>query len=91
MRSSVVNMASSTLGAGVLSLPYAVSQAGVLVSVFTLLILLYFATTSIHIIIQTIELTDRQSFEELALMTFGRRFGILVEVSGFLFSIFGFD
>ena len=83
MRASVINMASSTLGAGVLSLPYAVSQAGVGLSVLTLGGLLYFALSSIHIIVQCIEVTDRQSFEELAVVTWGRRFGILVEVGFF--------
>ena len=70
IRSSVVNVAAATLGAGALSLPYAFSESGVLLGMLVMLTLLCLTMQSIKLIIQSIESSDCESYEELALASF---------------------
>jgi amino acid permease len=55
----LLNVASGTLGAGALSLPFAFREGGILLGVGVMLFLLYFSIVSIRLIVQSIELGRR--------------------------------
>ncbi|CCW59553.1 unnamed protein product [Phytomonas sp. EM1] len=66
------NLASITLGAGVLSLPYAFSIGGIVMATLYLLIFTAFTVLSVVLIVEASERTGLRSFEKLALGLFGR-------------------
>lgn len=79
VRSSVFNLCSATLGAGALSLPYAFSQAGLITSLFLLILASLSTLLSISLLIKTANHTGGKSYEEITVMLFGRGVGGLVE------------
>ncbi|GMI44722.1 hypothetical protein TrCOL_g13908 [Triparma columacea] len=85
VRSSVFNLCSATLGAGALSLPYAFSQAGLITSLFLLILASLSTLLSISLLIKTANHTGGKSYEEITVMLFGRGVGGLVEASIIIF------
>ena len=65
IRSSIFNLCSATLGAGALSLPYAFSQAGILMSTALLLIAVGSTLLSIHLLVESANFTGGRSYEEV--------------------------
>lgn len=76
----VFTMCSATLGAGALSLPYAVSQMGLVPGVVLLVATAAATYHSISLLIAAMEATRLHSYEELTVHAFGQRMGVLVEV-----------
>ncbi|GMI11177.1 hypothetical protein TrLO_g15530 [Triparma laevis f. longispina] len=85
IRGSIFNLCSATLGAGALSLPYAFSQAGILMSTALLLIAVGSTLLSIHLLVESANFTGGKSYEEITVMVFGRKMGVLVETSIIVF------
>jgi len=79
VRSSVFNLCSATLGAGALSLPFAFSQAGLVMSLVLLTVASLSTLLSISLLIKTAENTGGKSYEEITVLLFGRGMGGLVE------------
>jgi len=78
MRSSVFNLTAATLGAGALTIPFAMRQMGLLVGLVVLAVAALISTVSIALIIHTMNFTELKTFEELAVKAGGRPLGGLV-------------
>jgi len=74
-------MCSATLGAGALSLPYAISQMGLLLGLGLLAATACATHYSISLLVGAMGATRLHSFEELTVHAFGQRVGVLVEVA----------
>jgi len=88
IRSSVVNVSSATLGAGALALPCAFRNSGIIAGLIVMILLGWLATISIKFIIQAIEESNHQTYEELAFHAFGRKFAYFMEAN-MIFFCFG--
>ena len=78
-------MCSATLGAGALSLPYAVEQVGAAGGVLMLLLTSAASHYSTVLLVSAIVQTGTRSYEELTVRLFGRTMGAITEVAIVLF------
>lgn len=78
---TVFSMASATLGAGALSLPYAFEQLGALGGVTVLLVTAFASHYSVVLLVAAITRTGARSYEELTVQLFGKPLGVAVEAS----------
>ncbi|KAK7195132.1 Transmembrane amino acid transporter protein/Tryptophan/tyrosine permease family [Novymonas esmeraldas] len=78
--SGVFNLASFTLGAGIMSIPAAFNTSGMLLAIFYLLVVTVLTVFSITLLAQAMEKTGIYSFEGLARALFGRGGDIIVAV-----------
>eukprot|EP00921_Rhytidocystis_pertsovi_P000561 GHVQ01001036.1.p1 GENE.GHVQ01001036.1~~GHVQ01001036.1.p1 ORF type:complete len:652 (-),score=78.61 GHVQ01001036.1:2762-4717(-) len=85
VKSSVFNLTSATLGAGALSLPFAIRNTGVLVGVALLIAVGYLSITATTCLINVINYTELKTYEELAVRAGGRRFALAVEFNIIIF------
>lgn len=65
MTSSAFNLASATLGAGVLALPHAMSCSGVVLGTLALLTICFGTVYSVYILVRLAEITGLDTIEEL--------------------------
>ena len=82
---SISNLCSATLGAGALSLPYAISNCGIIFGVFFLLISAYLTIVSINIIIDACVVTQSFKFEDVAKKLVGSSMSTALEASLLIF------
>ena len=82
---TVFSMCSATLGAGALSLPYAVEQVGVLGGCVMLLATSAASHYSTCLLVSAIKQTGSRSYEELTVSLFGKTVGVITEVNIVLF------
>lgn len=82
---TVFSMCSATLGAGALSLPYAVEQVGAAGGVLMLLLTSAASHYSTVLLVSAIVQTGTRSYEELTVRLFGRTMGAITEVAIVLF------
>jgi len=82
---SVFNLCSATLGAGALSLPYAVSLCGIILGFILLLLGGLLTVYSIHLLLHIRSKTRLASYEDLATQAFSSKGAIFVEVNIILF------
>ncbi|KAJ0403581.1 hypothetical protein P43SY_009029 [Pythium insidiosum] len=75
IRGSVFNLAGATLGAGALSLPYAVAVSGIGFAVAQLLLAAFLTVYTIRLLIRAEDITKLKSYEDLALYCFGKKVG----------------
>jgi hypothetical protein len=85
MAGTVFNLMSSTLGAGALSLPLAISQFGALLGPILLIITACATHYSIDLLVSALITTGARSYEELTVSVFGKRMGLLVELNIIVF------
>ncbi|GLE03705.1 hypothetical protein PINS_up012607 [Pythium insidiosum] len=85
IRGSVFNLAGATLGAGALSLPYAVAVSGIGFAVAQLLLAAFLTVYTIRLLIRAEDLTKLKSYEDLALYCFGKKVAIFVELNILIF------
>ncbi|OLP94784.1 Vacuolar amino acid transporter 2 [Symbiodinium microadriaticum] len=85
LRSSIVNIAAAALGAGALSLPRAMYYSGIIWGPLLMIILAVLSIMSIRLIVQLVELSGKDSYEEIAKEAIGPWFALLVEVNIVLF------
>ncbi|ORC87356.1 amino acid transporter [Trypanosoma theileri] len=76
--SSVFNLASVCVGAGILGLPAAANSSGLLMAIMYLLVISCFAVFSLYILCKTMEKTGIRSFESMAKYLIGSRFDYFV-------------
>lgn len=76
IRGSVFNLAGATLGAGALSLPYAVATSGVFAAIVQLLLASCLTMYTVRLLMQAGEKTGRLSYEDLAVHCFGKKVNI---------------
>ena len=81
----IANLCSATLGAGVLSLPYAICKCGIVPGLLLLLLAATSTTISIDMIIETCTALRLSSYEDITQKLLGRRALIVVESSIFVF------
>ncbi|DBA01645.1 TPA: hypothetical protein N0F65_010296 [Lagenidium giganteum] len=85
IRGSVFNLAGATLGAGALSLPYAVAVSGIGFAVAQLMLAAFLTVYTIRLLIRAGDLTNLKSYEDLALYCFGKKVTIFVELNILIF------
>ena len=85
IRGSVFNLASATLGAGALSVPYAFMSMGIALGLVVIIICAIATGFSIRLLIITRSRTGLSSFEQVTESLFGRKAATLVEASIALF------
>lgn len=85
IRGSVFNLAGATLGAGALSLPYAVAVSGVTFAIVQLLVAALLTIYTIRLLIRAGDLTNLKSYEDLAVYCFGKKVAIFVEINILIF------
>jgi len=85
VRSSIVNVSAAALGAGALALPRAIYYSGVVLGPLLMLLLAGLSIVSIKVIVQLVEVSGKDSYEEIAKVAFGPWFALLVEVNIILF------
>ncbi|CAG7854508.1 Vacuolar amino acid transporter 2 [Serendipita indica DSM 11827] len=71
MLDSIANMANSILGAGIIGLPYAVSQAGFISGVFLLVVLCGVTDWTIRLIVINAKMSGRSSYMDIMSHCFG--------------------
>ncbi|KAH9578957.1 Amino acid transporter [Trypanosoma melophagium] len=76
--SSVFNLASVCVGAGILGLPAAANSSGLVMAIVYLLVISGFAVFSLHILAKTMEKTGIRTFESMAKYLIGSRFDYFV-------------
>ncbi|ETV72239.1 hypothetical protein, variant [Aphanomyces astaci] len=86
IRGSVFNLMGATLGAGALSLPYAVAVSGVGFALAQLFLAAYLTIYSISLLMRAGDITKLKSYEDLAMYCFGKRAELFVEVCILVFS-----
>lgn len=82
---SISNLCSATLGAGALSLPYAMSLTGIVFGVLLLLLSAYLTILSINIIIEACVVTQQFKFEDVSKRLAGPSMAIALEASLLVF------
>ncbi len=82
---SVSNLCSATLGAGALSLPYAISLTGIVIGVLLLIASAYLTIISVDVIIDACVRTELLKYEDVAQRLVGQRAGRLLEASLLIF------
>ncbi|CEG49884.1 sodium-coupled neutral amino acid [Plasmopara halstedii] len=85
IRGSVFNLAGATLGAGALSLPYAVAVSGFGFAVAQLVLAAVLTIYTIRLLIRAEDITKLNSYEDLAMHCFGTKMTIFVEVNILVF------
>lgn len=85
IRSSVVNVSAAALGAGALALPRAMYYSGIICGPLLMIGLAFLSVLSIKIIVQLVEVSGKNSYEEIAKVAFGPWFALLVEFNMILF------
>ncbi|KAJ8550427.1 hypothetical protein ON010_g10645 [Phytophthora cinnamomi] len=73
IRGSVFNLAGATLGAGALSLPYAVAVSGLGFAVAQLVLAAVLTVYTIRLLIRAEDITKLKSYEDLAMYCFGTK------------------
>ena len=82
---TVFNMCSATLGAGALSLPYAIQHTGIGLGLLILLATSLATHLSVLLLISAIDATNVRSYEDLTVHLFGRGMGLFVEANIIIF------
>lgn len=88
MASLTLNLSNSTLGAGVLGLPFVARQAGVVLAVVMLVACGLLTDWTLHLLLRCHELTGLPTYEAIGERCFGRRGSVAVAV-GILLINFG--
>ncbi|KAG9004984.1 hypothetical protein FRB94_001953 [Tulasnella sp. JGI-2019a] len=89
MLDSVANMANSILGAGIIGLPYALSQAGFFTGIALLVVLTFVTDWTIRLIVINAKLSGRSSYIEVMDHCFGRSGKAFVSLFQFAFAFGG--
>ncbi|KAG8877637.1 hypothetical protein FRB97_003229 [Tulasnella sp. 331] len=89
MVDSVANMANSILGAGIIGLPYALSQAGFFTGIALLVALTFVTDWTIRLIVINAKLSGRSSYIEVMDHCFGRSGKAFVSLFQFSFAFGG--
>jgi len=82
---SVANLCSATLGAGILALPYAFYQAGLVGGVLLLLLSAWATSKSIALLVQACDMHRLPTYEKIVEKVLGRRMRNVVEISILIF------
>ena len=82
---AISNLCSATLGAGALSLPFAISLTGIVVGVLLLIFSAYLTIISVDVIIDACVRTQLFKYEDVAERLVGRRVGRVLEASLLIF------
>ncbi|KAH7888588.1 amino acid transporter [Phlebopus sp. FC_14] len=89
MIDSVANMANSILGAGIIGLPYAVSQAGFFLGILLLVVLCGVTDWTIRLVVINAKLSGRNSYIEIMNSCFGQSGRAAVSLFQFAFAFGG--
>jgi len=82
---SIANLCSATLGAGILALPFAFYQAGLICGTILLLASAWATSTSIGLLVESCDRYKLSTYERIVERGLGYKFRIVVEVSILIF------
>ncbi|KAL7535603.1 hypothetical protein ACHAXR_006596 [Thalassiosira sp. AJA248-18] len=82
---SISNLCSATLGAGALSLPFAISLTGIVFGVLLLILSAYLTIVSIDVIVEACVRTQLFKYEDVSVRLVGKRAGMVLEISLLIF------
>ncbi|CCW60380.1 unnamed protein product [Phytomonas sp. EM1] len=82
---SVYNLASATLGAGIVTVPGGFHDSGIIVSIILLAVVCACTIYSLRVLVETKEMTGMRSYEELARSLLGRGWDYLTAFLMFVF------
>ena len=82
---STANLCSATLGAGILALPYAFHQAGIICGILLLLLSAWATYSSIELLAEIFDTYKLSTYEKAVERGLGRRFRSVVEISILVF------
>lgn len=82
---STANLCSATLGAGILALPFAFYQSGIVCGILLLLISSWATSSSIGLLAETYDAYNLSTYEKAVEKGLGRRFRKVVEISILVF------
>jgi len=89
MRSAFMNMANSIIGAGIIGLPYAFKQAGLLMGIVLLISLTIMVDWTIRLIVVNSKLSGADSFQATLQHCFGRTGLIAISIAQWAFAFGG--
>eukprot|EP00474_Spongospora_subterranea_P002232 CRZ02690.1 hypothetical protein [Spongospora subterranea] len=85
MHSSVFNLSSAALGAGILSVPYAFRESGFILGIGLMVLSAAVTIYSINLLVCCRDETRLSSYEDLSVYCFGKRLSMIVDLSIILF------
>jgi len=86
---SFLNMANSIIGAGIIGIPYAIKQSGILLGIVLLIGLTFVLDWTIRLIVITAKLSGKSSYQDIVAHCFGRIGFVVVSVAQFAFAFGG--
>lgn len=86
VKSSIFNLTNATLGAGIVSVPFAMMSLGLGLGLLTILLLAIASTTATKALVTVLDYTSASSFESLANLAGGRNFSLFVQLILLLFN-----
>lgn len=84
LRGTVFNLVNSMVGGGVLSLPFAMSETGVVSGALCLLLVASLADITVWMLIYCVDATRERSYARVAEVLYGRWLGVFVDLIVFL-------
>jgi len=84
LKGTVFNLANTMIGSGVLGLPFAIQQCGILSGVVLLLLVAICSDLTGWMLLYCVDATQQGSYAMVAEVLLGHRFGILVDVVVFM-------
>ncbi|OLL22110.1 tRNA modification GTPase GTPBP3, mitochondrial [Neolecta irregularis DAH-3] len=86
---SFLNMANSIIGAGIIGIPYAMRESGIILGIILLITLTIVLDWTIRLLVVTAKLSGKSSYQDIVAHCFGRTGFIVVSVAQFAFAFGG--
>ncbi|OZJ02862.1 hypothetical protein BZG36_04083 [Bifiguratus adelaidae] len=83
---SFLNMANSIIGAGIIGLPYAFREAGLLTGILLLVSLTWLVDWTVELLMHSGKLSGRATYQDLVTFCFGRPGLIVISIFQFIFA-----
>eukprot|EP00744_Colponema_vietnamica_P007174 GILI01010359.1.p1 GENE.GILI01010359.1~~GILI01010359.1.p1 ORF type:complete len:534 (-),score=143.64 GILI01010359.1:524-2125(-) len=85
VKGSIFNLASSTLGAGALALPFAIKSCGLVLGLVFMALAAWVTVYTINLLIKAREGSRLKTYEDLSVVLFGKRMGMFCEINIIIF------
>ncbi|KAI3638946.1 hypothetical protein MIR68_003444 [Amoeboaphelidium protococcarum] len=84
--SAVLNFTNSIVGAGIISLPYSLLQAGFWWGVIMMAALAYVVDWTVRILVRSSKYTGKNTYQEVTEYAFGQRGNVIISICQFVFA-----
>jgi amino acid permease len=79
--SSIFNLANTTVGAGIVAIPLAVQQSGIILGIISIFIFGLLSSYTLHLLLHSSTQVKKYSFKDLAIEAFGTKIGPFFELA----------